>query len=277
LLYHGPMTRPLSIALLALAAVVLAATAGTAEAEHKHHRYVGIHPVPKGHGGGLCHIQAPHVHVYPALDARVQFRDHDGWNHFVGDPVAYGWDGPKHAYYGHHPIPVHAVVGDDHEDMEYCYLDGAHYHAWAPPAGLDLDLEVRGGAYWYVGTFPRAYVEARPVYDPIDVVYKPIQYPRPVVEVSVAPPAWYGAVVVEPAVVVPARVEHRGRPAHARAGVEVHVPAPALRVEVAVPTVHIGIGGGVIVHDGHHGHGHKVKHRKHKHRRGRGHGRGHDD
>ena len=262
------MRRPTAIILFVLATLV---GLGAAAAESKQHRYVGIHPVPRAQGGGMCHIQAPHVHVYAAMDAKVQFRDHDGWQHFVGDPVAYGWDGPKHAYYGHHPVPVHVVVGDDREDTEYCYLDGAHYHAWAPPAELKLELE--GGAYWYVGELPRAYVEARPVYDPIDTIYAPIVYTRPVVEVSVAPPRWYGHVVVAPAVVAPVVVApppRRGSPGHVRGGVgvEVHVPAPTLRVEVAVPTVQIGIGGGVIVHDHHHGGKHK-----HKHKRGRGHGR----
>ncbi len=242
------------------------AFAGTAVAD-KPHRYVGIHPVPRAHGGGVCHIEAPHVHSFAAVDAKVQFRDRDGWQHFVGDPVAYGWDGPRHSFYGHHPVPVHVVVGDERPQIEYCYLDGPHYHAWSPPA--ELGLELRGGAYWYVGEFPRAYVEARPVYDPIDTVYAPIVYVRPAVEVSVAPPRWYGTVAVTPTVVTTDR--RRGRPAHAHGGVEVVVPAPSLRVEVAVPSVHIGIGGGVVVHD----HRYQHKHKKCKHKRG--HRRGRDD
>ena len=258
--------RPTPFVLSALTVLI---AVGTAHADKKQARYVGIHPIPKAMGGGMCHIQAPHVHVYAAVDGKVQFRDHNGWQHFVGDPVAYGWDGPKYAYYGHHPVPVHVVVGDDHEDTEYCYLEGAHYHAWAPPE--DLQLELRGGAYWYVGEFPRAYVEARPVYDSIDTVYTPIRYQRPVVEVSVAPPHWYGAVVVAPAVVVPAPVVVAPRPRHVHGEVEVYVPAPSLRVEIAVPTVQIGIGGGVIVHDGHRGHGRGHYQAKHKHKRGRGH------
>ena len=261
------MKRPTQLVLFVLATLLAVGTASAG----KQHRYVGIHPVPKAQGGGMCHIQAPHVHAFAAMDAKIQFRDHDGWNHFVGDPVAYGWDGPRHAYYGHHPVPVHVVVGDDHEDTEYCYLDGAHYHAWAPPA--DLELELRGGAYWFVGDFPRAYVEARPVYDPIDVVYTPIRYERPVVEVSVAPPQWYGAVVVAPVVVTP---PPRPRPAHVQGGVQVHVPAPRLRIEVAVPTVQIGIGGGVVVREHRHYRKHK-KYKKHKHHRGHDHDDDDDD
>ena len=256
--------------ILALAvATSTVVAAGVAHADRKQVRFVGIHPIPKAQGGGVCHIHAAHVHLYGAIDAKVQFRDHDGWNHFVGDPVAYGWDGDKHSYYGHHPVPVHVIVGDDHEDTEYCYLDRAHYHAWAPPA--ELKLELRGGAYWYVGDFPPAYAEAKVVYDPIDVVYQPIVYERPVVEVSVAPPGWYGAIVVAPgAVVVHEPPPPRVRPARVQAGVEVHVPAPSLRVEVRVPTIQIGIGGGVVVHGDSHGHGHR-KHKHKKHKRGRGH------
>ncbi|MEZ4404835.1 MAG: hypothetical protein R3B06_32905 [Kofleriaceae bacterium] len=239
--------------------VVLVATFGAARADRKPSRYVGIHPIPKAQGGGVCHIQAPHIHVYAPADVKLQYRDHDGWSYFVGDPVAYGWDGPKVSYYGHHPVPVEVLIGDDHGHDEYCYLEGPHYHAWEPPSGLSLEL--RGGAYWYTGDFPAAYVEARPVYDPIDTVYQPIKYERPVVEVSVAPPGWYGAVVVAPAVVAPVEV----RPARVQA--EVRVPAPSVRVEIAVPTVQIGIGGGIYV-GGSHGH-------KHKYKGKRGHKRGH--
>lgn len=263
-------TRPYMLA-LAVAATALATAAPHALADKKHQfRFVGIHPIPKPQGGGVCHIQAPHVHVYAAIDAKVQFRDHDGWQHFVGDPVAYGWDGDKHAYYGHHPVPVNVIVGDDHPDTEYCYLDGPHYHAWAPPA--DLHVELRGGAYWYTGDFPPAYAEAKVTYDPIDVVYQPIVYERPVVEVSVAPPGWYGAIVVAPgAVVVPVVVDAPRPPpprppprvvggAHVHGGVEVRVPS--VRVEVQVPTVQIGIGAGVVIGGGGGGgHGHKHGHK----------------
>lgn len=248
-----------------VALVALACWTSLAQADKKQYRYVGIHPIAKSAGGGVCHIQAPHVHVYAPIDVKVQFRDHDGWNYFVGDPVAYGWDGPKTSYYGHHPIPVDVIVADDHPDTEYCYLEGPHFHAWAPPPKLDLEL--RAGAYWYVGTFPPAYAEGRPVYDPIDVVYQPIRYERPTVVVDAAPPGWYGAIVVAPAPVV---VAPRAR---VQAGVEVHVPAPTLRVEIGVPTVQIGIGGGVIVHDhhDHHDHGWHGGKGKGWKKRGRGH------
>jgi len=257
---------------LAVAVAPLVLATSVAHADKKQVRFVGIHPIPKPQGGGVCHIRLPHVHGYGAIDAKVQFRDHDGWQYFAGDPVAYGWDGEKHAYYGHHPVPVDVIVGDDHHDTEYCYLDGPHYHAWAPPA--DLKLELRGGAYWYVGEFPPAYAEAKVVYDPIDVVYQPIVYQRPVVEVNVAPPGWYGAIVVAPGAVVvhtpaplpPPVVRGRGR---VQAGIEVYVPAPRVRIEVAVPTVQFGISGGVIVGGRVGGGGGKHEHKhKHKHKRG---------
>ncbi len=229
-------------------------------------RFVGVHPIARVHGGGLCHIELPHVHVYEPVGERVQYRDHDGDHFFVGDPVAYGWDGDKHAYYGHHPIDVDVVVGG-HDQTEYCYLDGAHYHAYAPPP--ELAFEVRAGASWYVGDVPDVYLAGRKTYDAIDVIYEPIVYPRPVVVVEDAPPQWIGVTVHAhlPAVVVdaPAVVVEAPR-AHVRAGVE--VIAPSLEISVGVPTLQIELGGGVVVHDHHH-HG-KRKWKKGKSRKGHG-------
>src|SRR5258708_7961868 len=93
-------------------------------------RFVGIHPIPKAEGGGMCNIEGPHVHIYVAN--KLEYRDHDGDNYFVGDPVAYKYDGPKYSYKGPHPIHVEAVVGGD-PDVEYCYIEGPHYHYFAPP------------------------------------------------------------------------------------------------------------------------------------------------
>ena len=231
--------------LLLLALVGLPAVASADG--HRHHRYIGIHPIAKSHGGGLCHIEGPHVHIFEA--DKVQYRDHHGAAYFVGDPVAYGWDGPKHVYKGHHPIQVHAVLGTPRPDVEFCYLDGAHYHYFTPPEGPDF--KVVGDAYFYVGKPPKVYVDARPQYIGINAVYTPLLYTRPVVEVE-APVGWIGAVVVTPAVVVapPAAV----------------VVTPGVKIRAGI-NVNIGIGGGVIVHDRV-----KVKHKhrgKHKHRRRR--------
>ena len=93
--------------LLALAGLVLVTS--LAVAGRKQTRYIGIHPIPKAEGGGFCNIEGPHVHVFAAN--KLEYRDHRGANYFVGDPVAYGYDGPRHSYKGHHPIHVDVVLG----------------------------------------------------------------------------------------------------------------------------------------------------------------------
>lgn len=230
--------------------LLVVAFAGTAVAgKHgKQVRYVGIHPIPKSAGGGICYIEGPHVHIFAAN--KLEYRDHRGANYFVGDPVAYGYDGPKHVYKGHHPIHVDAVVGDDEDDTEWCYLDGPHYHAFAAPDGPEFD--VKGDVAFYVAEPPPVYLEARPALVKINAVYTPLIYERPVVTVE-PPSAWIGvragfaapAVVVDErpaAVVVPGRVRAG---VGVRAGVEVVVPPPP-RLEVNVG-VGIGFGGGVRV------------------------------
>lgn len=238
--------------LLALASLVL--VTGVASAK-KQVRYIGIHPIPKVEGGGFCNISGPHVHVFAAN--KLEYRDHGGASYFVGDPVAYGYDGPRHAYRGHHPIHVHAVIGEPEPDVEYCYLNGPHFHYFTPPEGPDF--KISGDAYFYIGTPPPVYVEARPAMVEINAVYTPIVYARPVIEVE-PPVGWIGlhatygvgmgVAVVAPAVVV--------EPPRARAVVDahIHVPAPTLSVEVGVG---VGFGGGVVVGGGGGGHRHKMK------------------
>jgi hypothetical protein len=266
------MKRSTFILLLIAGAALVSGTASAGRGQQV--RYVGIHPIAKAQGGGLCHIEAPHVHVWTPGDAKVHYREHDGDLYFVGDPVAYGWDGPRHSYYGHHPIRVDVVVGDDHEDTEYCYLDGPHYHAYAPPPALEADFQVVAGASWYVGAPAPAYIEARPALVKVNAIYTPIEYERPVVVVETPPPGWIGlhVDVRTPDVVVEAP-RPRPRPvvaAGVSAGLEVHVPAPTLSVEVGLPGIYIGGGG-------HHHHDVVVVDRhKHKHKHhGRGRGRGH--
>jgi hypothetical protein len=240
--------------LLALAGVVLVTS--LAVAGRKQTRYIGIHPIPKAEGGGFCNIEGPHVHVFAAN--KLEYRDHRGANYFVGDPVAYGYDGPRHAYKGHHPIHVDVVVGDQDPDVEYCYLNGPHYHYFTPPPGPDF--KVSGDAYFYVGTPPPVYVEARPAMVEVNAIYTPIVYARPVIEVE-APVGWIGLHAtygVGIGIVAPVARAHVHAPA---AVVDVHVPAPSLHVDVG-----IGFGGGVVV--GGHGHGHG--HYKHKHKKFKG-------
>jgi hypothetical protein len=237
-----------------LIAAFLTVTSTIAEAG-KQNRYVGIHPVPKGQGGGICHIEAPHVHVYTAN--KLEYRDYHGQHYFIGDPVAYGWDGPKYSYKGHHPIHVEATVGGDGETLEFCYLNGPHYHYFIPDEGPEF--KVVGGTYFYVAEPPKVYLEERPAFIEVNAVYTPLVYARPVVEVE-APIGWIG-VRAGYAIVTPAPVVVETRPpvvvapaARVRVGAEVHVPMPSLSVNIGV-----GVGGHA------HGHGH-VKHKKHKKR-----------
>ena len=218
--------------------VVLAA--GPARADHgKQVHFVGVHPIPKGEGGGLCYIEGPHVHIYAA--DKIQYRDHAGASYFVGDPVAYGYDGPRYAYKGNHPIHVEAVVGDGVPDEEYCYIDGPHFHPFQPVEGPEFKLV--GNAYFFVGEPPHAYIEGRPRYVAINAMYRPIVYARPDVVVE-APTGWIGARVDLPVVVVDAPV--------------VVVPAPVIDIRIPTPSIHLdlGIGGGVIYEQrGHHDNG----------------------
>jgi hypothetical protein len=220
---------------------VLAAPASAGGGKQVH--YVGIHPVPKTERGGICYIEGLHVHIYDA--DRIQYRDHRGANYFVGDPVAYGYEGERYAYKGHHPIHVNVVVGDDDPDDEYCYMNGPHYHYFAPPEGPEF--RVAGDAYFYVGQPPRAYVDARPAMMRINAIYQPIAYERPTVTVD-APVGWIGARAefVGPGAAVVVDAPRAGViAAPPRAGVTVrgHIPAPSLHIDVG-----IGVPG-VIVHE----------------------------
>ncbi|MGE0548597.1 MAG: hypothetical protein AB7O24_25785 [Kofleriaceae bacterium] len=235
--------------------LLLLAVSTSAEAGRQN-RYVGIHPVPKGHGGGVCHIEAPHVHVYAAN--KLEYRDYHGAHYFIGDPTPYGWDGPRHAYKGHHPIHVEATVGGDGETLEFCYLNGPHYHYFTPPEGPEFKMA--GNAYFYVAEPPEVYLEERPALIEVNAVYTPLVYTRPVVEVE-APAGWIGiragyAIVAPAAVVVepppPPRVIAPA--ARVRVGAEVRVPMPSLSVNVGVG---VGVRGGVGV-----GHKHKKSKRR---------------
>lgn len=221
------------LAVLTVLSLVLLAVPAVA-GRGKQVRYVGIHPVPKTDGGGLCYIEGHHVHRYDA--DKIQYRDHRGAHYFVGDPVAYGYDGQRHAYKGHHPIHVSAVVGDDAPHDEYCYLNGSHYHYFAPPEGPEF--RIAGDAYFYVGEPPRAYIDARPAMMRINTVYQPMAYERPVITVD-APVGWIGARAefVGPGAAVVVDAPRRGvvvAPPRAGVTVEAHLPAPSLRVDVGI-------------------------------------------
>lgn len=234
----------------ALVAILTLVAPGAALAgSGKQVRYIGIHPVPRPEGGGICYIEGPHVHIFDA--DKLQYRDHHGASYFVGDPVAYGYDGPRYAYKGHHAIHVNVVVGDSEPNDVYCYLSGPHYHYFEPADGPEF--EMAGNAYFYVAEPPRVYVEARPVMMKINAVYQPLVYERPVITVD-APVGWIGA-RAEFAAAVPAVVVESPRaaavvaPPRVGIGVSVHAivpPPPSISIGVGIG---IGVGGGVIVRD----------------------------
>jgi len=236
--------------LMALALAV--ASPATAGKVGKQVRYAGVHPVPKGDGGGMCHIEGPHVHVYP-VSAKLEYRTVGDANVFVGDPMAYGWDGEKHAYKGHHPVQVNVVADLPEPSTHYCYITGPHYHSFEPNGP---DFQVVGDAYFYVGTPAPLYLQARPQYIGVNAVYQPIAYERPVIEV-VPPSAW---IMVQPAFVIETPAAVVVEPPRGRANVGVGVG-----VSVQVPTISVGVqvgGPAVIVAPGR-GHG-KSKHKKSK-------------
>jgi hypothetical protein len=214
-----------------LLAALVVALAAPAIAGGKQVRYIGIHPLPKAEGGGICYIEGPHVHIFEA--DKVQYRDHRGQNYFVGDPVAYGYDGERYTYKGHHPIHVAAVVGDDDPDDVYCYITGPHYHYFAPPEGPEFKLT--GGAYFYVAEPPRAYVEARPAMMKINAVYQPLVYERPVVTID-APVGWIGARAefAPPVVIAPAPPAAVIVAPSAGVRIDAHIPMPSLHVDVGI-------------------------------------------
>jgi hypothetical protein len=226
------------------------AFAHSGRAEAKQVRFVGVHPIAPEYGGGFCYIEVPHVHVYEPPHAQEMYRVHDGRYLYVGDPVAYGYDGPKHAYYGPHPVPVNAIVEEDGpEDVEYCYLDGPHYHYYAPPP--NVKFKVKGGVAWYVGDFDPMYERDRPRFAHINLEMKPIRYARPVVVVA-PPPEFRGPIVevdpVDPTVIVPVGgVDVHGPGVGIGVGVQVEVPAPSIDIHVGVPVAPVIIEPGVRV------------------------------
>jgi hypothetical protein len=205
-------------------------------------RYRGPHPLPHD---GYCYIEAPHFHPYAPHDTRL-YREIDGDYAFVGDPTPFGFDGPKYAYYGPHPM------GDVTASTPvYCYLEGPHFHPYQPPT---VDFEVRGGAAWYTGPVDPVFVRERPRYESINAVYRGVDYPRPVVDVTLAPPtarvvlgvdAPGGGFRVAGAILAP--------------GLPVPPPPPGIRVEGVVgapPPEHHGWFGGF---------GHKEEHDRGRH------------
>ncbi|HXJ23590.1 MAG TPA: hypothetical protein VMT03_25465 [Polyangia bacterium] len=153
-------------------------------------QYMSRHPLPKRVGHGFCDIDVPHFHDYPPSDPRL-YREVNGQYYFVGDPTPFGYDGPRYSFYGPHPI---ADVNVQFGGPTYCYLRGPHYHWYAPPPSAHF--EMRGGAYWYVGSFEPVFYVDQPRFVVVNDVYAPLVYTRPVIDVSLAPPAFHGEIVV---------------------------------------------------------------------------------
>ena len=57
-------------------------------------RFAGIHPVPKGEGGGICHIEFPHVHIYAANKLEYRVHGDDNALQFHPFPLWEGTVGP---------------------------------------------------------------------------------------------------------------------------------------------------------------------------------------
>lgn len=156
-------------------------------------RYRGMHPLP-ANGGGFCYLEVAHVHALAPSEPRVYRAFADG-QVFVGDPVAYGYDGPKYTYYGPHPL-VHAQIVEP--APVYCYLAGPHYHAAGPTVTAEASFVFKGGVYWYVGAFDAEFERGRPRYAVVNEVPPAVVYSPPTVDVTVAPPGFRAVVMVAP-------------------------------------------------------------------------------
>jgi hypothetical protein len=152
-------------------------------------RYLSQHPLPRKMGGGFCYIDVAHVHDFGPSDPRM-YRQVDGQYYFVGDPSPFEYQGPRYAYYGAHPV-VEARVAFG--QPVYCYLQGPHYHWYQPPP--QASFELRGGAYWFTGTYEPVYYDQRPRYVVVNEAYAPIVYDRPIVDVAIAPAGFHGELV----------------------------------------------------------------------------------
>ena len=238
-------------------------------------RFLGGHPIAAKYGGGYCLIDAPHLHVYPPDHPNLYQRVGDQLV-FSADPTPFGYEGEKHAFYGHHPV---RSIGDD---TVICYLDGPHYHAFPPSDGPGY--ETKKGVAFYVGAFPPAYVKLRPARErAVNVEYRPYVAMRPTIEVT-PPEHWQGEPWIAPPTVVvggpSVEVSAPGFAVVAPPPPSIVVRGPRIQAPSAVivgpPGVYVGgpsveVSGGVYIDErGHHDNG------KHKGWGKHGHGHGHD-
>lgn len=192
-------------------------------------KYRGIHPLPP-HGGQFCYIELPHVHARAPSDMRVYRTLPDQQNVFVGDDLALGYDGPKHAYYGPHPLTNAALPATE---KFYCYIRGAHYHAAPPAAGSSF--VAKDGVSWYIGEFGPEFDREKHNLWINDSGALPT-YVAPKATLADAPPGYHLPAQAEPpkppAVTPPAAGKAGAKPAAKAAAAK---PAPATANKAATP------------------------------------------
>ena len=100
---------------------------------------------------GHWHLEdAPHEHADLVVGAEP-FGEADGVRVFLGDPIAFGWDGEVWTFRGAHPLPG-GVPG-------YCALPGDHRHAFAPEGRFRREPS---GAHVYIGGMRGGVAMVRP-------------------------------------------------------------------------------------------------------------------
>lgn len=150
--------------------------------------YSGPHPIDKKLLKGMCYIPGSHVHTYTPVKPLL-FVKAGRHHHFIGDPVQYEIEAPKHAYYGHHPL---FWIGKGKRGKSYCYITGPHHHWFKPPKRMKFKR--KGNVHWYVGGHPGWYVKTHPRAMALRTHYHGIGIPLP--EVSVAAPVGFVGVMV---------------------------------------------------------------------------------
>ncbi len=143
---------------------VIACTLLARAAHAKDTEYISRHPLS---ARTFCNTNSPHVHAFEPHDLRL-YRKIEGQYYFVGDPVPFGFTGPKVVYVGQHPISD--LLADISVPL-FCYLKGRHSHWYEPVAALWF--ERREGAFVFVGAYDPIFYGHRPEYLAINDAYAP--------------------------------------------------------------------------------------------------------
>lgn len=151
-------------------------------------KYLGIHPVSPLMGA-FCYIDVLHVHPVQPPDMRLYVVVNPQEHLFVGDPVTLGYDGPRHAYFGPHPLVLPVLPATQ---RIYCYIAGPHFHADQPPRSADFAS--KDGVYWYMGK-PTPEFERDGQRTWINETHAISGYRPPGVDISAAPPGYHPLVV----------------------------------------------------------------------------------